>query len=151
MRAAYLWLARIIALLVVVQAMFITFMTMGLMKWIYDGGGTLDRAVLDSWDANPPEWTGAIGYPVHAIFIGQMALPAVAIVMLIASFFAKVPKGVHIAVAILILVILQIGAGMAGDANPYFGLWHGLGAFLIFGAAMAAAMKAKEAPTAVTD
>ena len=35
-----------------------------------------------------------------------------------------------------------------GPEEYDLGLWHGLGAFLVFGAAMAAAMKAKEEPAA---
>lgn len=147
MRTAYLWLARLLALLVVVQAMTIAFMTMGMTHWINQEGGAIDASVFKSWETNHPTWTGSIGYPLHALLIGPMVIPGVAVLLLIVSFFADVPKGVHLALALAVLVALQVGSAYAAENNPIFGLWHGLGAFLIFGAAMAAAMQAKKVPS----
>ncbi|HUS22252.1 MAG TPA: hypothetical protein VMZ66_09605 [Aeromicrobium sp.] len=143
MRAAYLWLARLIAVLVVVQAMTIVFAVSGLFNWITEKGGSLDASVVKSWDDTPPTFTGAIGHLLH-VEVGEKLMPALALLLLIVAFFAKVSQGVAIALVLLVLVILQILAGMNADNMPYLGLWHGLNAFLIFGAAMAAAMKAKE-------
>ncbi|MFL6088612.1 MAG: hypothetical protein ACJ71Z_00525 [Aeromicrobium sp.] len=145
MRATYLWLARIIALLVVVQAMTIVWAVSGLFNWVTEKGGSLDASVVKGWDDTPPTFTGAFGHFLHAE-MGEKLIPALALLLLIVSFFAKVSKGVAIAAALLVLVILQVLAGQNSQHIPYLGLWHGLGAFLIFGAAMAAAMKAKEAP-----
>jgi hypothetical protein len=142
-RTAYLNLARILAVLVIVQAMTIVFAVAGLFNWVINKGGVLDAAVVESWEQTPPTFTGSIGHFIHAFINGQMVLPLVALLLLIVSFFAKVPKGVAIAVAIVVLVALQVLSGLFADGTPYLGLWHGLGAFLIFGATMAAAMAAK--------
>jgi hypothetical protein len=144
MRAAYLWLARLISLLVVVQAMTITFAVAGLFHWITDGGGVVDDSVVKSWDQNPPTFEGAIGHFIH-LTAGERVIPPLALLLLIVSFFAKVSKGVVIALVLLVLVVLQTVSGLYADGMPYLGLFHGLNAFLIFGAAMAAAMKAKGA------
>lgn len=145
MRAAYLWLARLITLLVVVQAMTITFAVAGLFHWITDGGGVVDDSVVKGWDQSPPTFEGAIGHYIH-VMSGERVIPPLALLLLIVSFFAKVSKGVVIALVLLLLVVLQTMSGLYADGMPYLGLFHGFNAFLIFGAAMAAAMKAKEAP-----
>lgn len=145
MRTTYLNLARILAVLVIVQAMTIGFAVSGMFHWIEEKGGALDAGVLESWDQTPPTFTGSVGHFIHAFINGQIVLPLVALLLLIVSFFAKVPKGVTIAVAIIVLVALQILTGLEAAHMPYLGLWHGLGAFLIFAAAMAAVISAKTA------
>jgi hypothetical protein len=147
MRAAYLWLARLISLLVVIQAMTIVFAVAGLFNWITEKGGSVDASVVAAWDQTPPTFTGAIGHYIHWL-TGERVFPALALLLLIISFFAKVSQGVVIALVLFVLVILQTVTGLYGDKMPYLGLVHGLNAFLIFGAAMAAAMKAKAAPAA---
>lgn len=142
MRAAYLWLARLITLLVLVQAMSIAWAYFGVQQYLVKDGGTLDKAAIESETLNFP---GVMGFEIHAI-AGERVLPVVALLLLIASFFAKVSQGVVIALVILVLVVLQIALTMTGSVH--LGLFHGLNAFLIFGAAMAAAMKAKQAPAA---
>lgn len=142
MRAAYLWLARLITLLVLVQAMSIAWAYFGVQQYLVEDGGTLDKAAIESETLDFP---GVMGFDIHAI-AGERVVPVVALLLLIVSFFAKVSKGVAIALVILALVILQIVFTKTGSVE--LGLFHGLNAFLIFGAAMAAAMKAKEAPTA---
>lgn len=149
MRSAYLWLARLIALMVVIQAMTITFAVTGLFGWIANEGGAVDASVVKGWDQTPPTFTGAIGYLIH-VESGEKLIPLLTLLLLVVSFFAKVPSGVAIAAGTLLLVVLQVLAGMRGQDVPYLGLFHGLNAFLIFGAAMAAAMKAKRAPVAVS-
>jgi hypothetical protein len=140
MRAAYLWLARLITLLVVVQAMSIAWAFFGVHQYLVKDGGTLDKAAVESETLDFP---GITGFPIHEI-VGERVLPVVALLLLIVAFFAKVSQGVVIALVTLVLVIVQIVVTKIGVAD--LGLFHGLNAFLIFGAAMAAAMKAKEAP-----
>jgi hypothetical protein len=148
MRATYLWLSRLIALLVVVQAMTIVFAVSGLFHWIGSGGGSVDETVYKDWQggAKPP-FPEAIGHLIH-LMAGERVIPVLALLLLIVAFFAKVNKGVAMAAVILVLVIVQAWTGLEGHNMPYLGLWHGLGAFLIFGAAMAGAMAAKKAPGA---
>ena len=148
MRTTYLMLARLLALLVVVQAMTAVFAMAGLFNWITEKGGVLDDSVYKSWDETPPTFTGAIGIPIHTQ-TGQIVIPLVALLLLIVAFFAKVPRGVTIAVVIVVLVALQILAGINASNMPYLGLWHGLGALLIFGSAIGAAMAAKQSSATV--
>jgi hypothetical protein len=143
MRAAYLWLARIITLLVVVQAMTIVFAVAGLFNWISEKGGSVDASVVAAWDETPPTFTGAIGHFLHSV-TGERVFPALALLLVIIALFAKVSQGVAIALVLFVLVVLQTVTGLYGDRMPYLGLIHGLNAFMIFGTAMAAAMKAKE-------
>jgi len=146
MRATFLWLSRLLALLVVVQAMTIVFAVSGLFSWVINDGGVLDEATYKSWQDAPPTWTGAIGHGIH-LMAGERVFPVLALLLLIVAFFAKVPKGIPVAAVIFVLVLLQAVTGIKGHGMPYLGLWHGLGAFLIFGASMAAAMMAKKSPS----
>ena len=72
----------------------------------------------------------------------------VIVLLLVVAFFAKVSRGVAVALVLLVLTLAQTATGLFGQQMPYLGLWHGLGAFLMFGAAMAAAMLAKKEPAA---
>lgn len=142
MRTAYLWLARLIGVLVAVQAALIAFAVSGLYHWI-DGGGVVDTATLDDWEATHPSWTGAIGSTLHDV-IGERVFPSVVLVFLIVGFFMKSKPLTIFPVVIAVLTGLQVYSGMQGDSLPYLGLVHGFTAFLIFGAATAAAMSAKK-------
>jgi hypothetical protein len=98
MRTAYHVLAYLIALEVVIQAAVISFAVFGLSKWI-TGGGVLDKATLESHSA---EFTGVIGFAIHG-FNGQNIVPILGILLLLVSFFAKVPRGIMWAGLVLLL------------------------------------------------
>jgi hypothetical protein len=144
MRAAYLWLARLIGLMVAVQAALMAFAISGLFHWI-DDGNAVDKAKVDSWEDNHPTWTGAIGEGLHSI-IGEMVFPVVVLVFLVVGLIVgrKSRPLMIFPLVVTVLVGLQIWAGMNADSMPYLGLFHGFNAFLIFGAATAAAMTAKK-------
>jgi hypothetical protein len=144
MRATYLVLSRLIALLVVVQAMMIVWAISGLFKWV-DDGETLDKSVMEGWADEPPTFDGAIGHFLHALVLGQGAIPLAGLLLLIVAFFAKVPRGVMLAAVVVVLIVIQILLGINAQGTPLFGMLHGLNAFLLFGAAMAASMAAKNA------
>ena len=146
MRKTYRVLANIIAIEVVIQAMMIVFAIAGLFKWI-DDGATLDSSVIKGWEDTPPTWTGAIGHFVH-VMNGQFLIPLFGLLLLIVSFFAKVPRGTVLAVVIVVSIAVQVAAGITADSMPYIGLIHGLNAFILFGSALAAANAAKTASTA---
>lgn len=137
MKTAYRVLAYLVALLVVVQAGAIAFATFGLGKWIEDGG-VLDQATIEGRSA---EFVGVIGYPIHGI-VGQLVIPVLALILLIVSFFAKVPKGVMWAAVTFGLVVVQVLAGTFARGLPALGLLHGINALLLFGVAVMAAMAA---------
>ncbi len=144
MRKAYRILARIIAIEVVLQAMFIVFAVAGLFKWI-DDGATLDKSVIESWNDDPPTWQGAIGHFLH-VMNGQFLVPLIGLVLLIISFFAKVSGGTKFATIILVSIVIQVAAGLMSGALPWLGLIHGLNAFILFMAAIQAAKAAAEEP-----
>lgn len=134
MRNAYKILGGLIALLVFVQAASIAFAFSGLGVWIEDGN-TLDAAAMESQSL---DFTGVLGFPVHAI-TGMMLIPLLSLILLIVSFFAKLPKGVPTAAALLGLVIVQVLLGITASSTAYAGLLHGINALLVFGAAVSAA------------
>ncbi len=138
MRTAYRVLALVIAVEVAIQAASIAYAVFGLTTWV-DGGGVLDKAAMESESV---DFTGAGGFPLHSIN-GEMVFPLLVIVLLVLSFFAKVPKGVMWAGITLGLTALQILLGVFGHGLPAVGFLHGLNALLIFGVAVMAAMAAR--------
>ena len=145
MQKTYLFFARFISVLIVVQAMAIVITVAGLFHWI-DGGATLDKSVVDGWDDNPPDFQGSIGAFFHFFLVGMVLIPLSGLILLIVSFFAKIPHGVAIAAAIVVSIIVQYASAVISSSAPYVGLIHGLNAFILLGLTLAAAKAAKEAP-----
>jgi hypothetical protein len=141
MRKTYRILADIIAIEVVIQAMVMVFAIAGLFKWI-DDGATLDKSVVESWEDDPPTWTGSIGHFIH-VMNGQFLIPLLGIALLIVSFFAAIDGGVKWAAIIVASIAVQVMAGLMAEDWPYLGLVHGLNAFILFGAALTAAKSAR--------
>ena len=144
MRQTYRVLASIIAVLVVIQAMVMVWAIAGLFSWI-DDGATLDKSVIEGWENEPPTWEGALGHFIH-VMSGTFLIPLIGLLLLIVSFFAKVPRGVALAAAIAVSIVVQYLAGTFAEPNMiYLGLIHGLNAFILFGLAVFASRSAKEA------
>ena len=139
MRSAYRVLAFLVAGLVVVQAFAIAYAVAGLGKWVNDGN-TFDKAAFESDDTS---FDGILGFMIHGMN-GMMLIPLVALILLIVSFFAKVPGGVGRAAIVFGLVVLQVALGRFGHEIPILGGLHGLNALLLFGAAIMAGIRAKE-------
>lgn len=137
MKATYRVLGYLIAALVVVQAAVIALGVFGLGSWV-DDGHSFTKTVLDS---NSSSVSGSIGFGLHAI-IGQMVIPLAAILMLIVSFFAKVPGGVKWALFVLADVIVQILLAFVSFGAWGVGALHGVNAFVLAGLASAAAARA---------
>jgi hypothetical protein len=146
MRSVYRVLAYVIAALVVVQAAAIAFAVFGLTKWV-DDGGTLNKAAMESDDT---EFTGVVGFMIHGMN-GMMLIPLVALVLLIVSFFAKVPGGVKWAGFVLLSVVVQVLLGMFAHDAPALGALHGLNALILFGLAVTAGMRVRRAEVRTTD
>lgn len=144
MRATYRVLAYLVALGVVVQAAAIAFAYFGLGKWIEDGG-VLDKATMESEGSG---FTGVVGFMIHGIN-GEMVVPALALVLLIVSFFARVPRGVLWAGIVVLLVVLQVALGLLSFAVVGLGVLHGANALVLFAVAVIAARRAS-APAATT-
>ena len=74
----------------------------------------------------------------------MMIIPVLALLLLIVSFFAKVPGGVMWAGLILLDVVVQVMLGLFGHEVPAIGALHGINALILFGLAVTAPMRAKE-------
>ena len=131
MRSAYRVLAYIIAVEVVIQAAAISYALAGLGKWVSDGG-TLDKAAMESEDTT---FTGVVGFIVHGIN-GQMLIPLLAVILLIISFFAKIPGGAKWAGLTLLLVVIQVLLGLFSSGIPQLAILHGANALALFAAAV---------------
>jgi hypothetical protein len=139
MRAAYRILAGLVAIGVVLQAMFIA------LAWFLAIKDMDDGLVIDK------NYDGNIGHTLHGQ-VGVLAIPIIALLLLIVSFFAKVDGGVKWALYVFGLVVLQIVLAFASFAAPVVGLLHGLNAFALLGVASMAARRVARAgqPTAET-
>jgi hypothetical protein len=131
-------LAYIIAVEVIIQAMAAVYAVAGLGKWV-DDGGVFDKAVMESDESPFPE---VVGFIVHGIN-GMMIIPLLALVLLVVSFFAKLPGAVKWAGVVLLLVALQVTFGLAGHSVPAIGALHGMNALLLFGAALYAGQRVR--------
>lgn len=134
MRTAYKLLAYAIAAGVAVQAVVVVWAVAGLGKWIMNGG-VADASLMES-EATPfPE---VAGFMIHGLN-GMVVLPAIALALLVLSFFSRQRRAVVTAAAVFGLVVLQVALGVAGHAIPAVGGLHGLNALILFTAALYAA------------
>ena len=121
MRKTYRVLADIIAVLVVVQAAMMVWAIAGLFSWI-DDGATLDKAVIEGWENEPPTFEGSIGHFIH-LMSGTFLIPLIGLLLLLVSFFAKVPRGVTLAATVVVLIVIQYLAGFFAEPDmPLLGL-----------------------------
>lgn len=144
MRATYRVLAYLIAVLVVVQAGAIAWAYFGMTSWI-DDGGVVDKALLECTDCDQ-NFTAEWGFAIHMFFNGLLLIPLASLVLLIVSFFAKVPRGVALAGAIVGLVVLQVFVlpMLSRAAGSGFGALHGVNALVLMGVAIMAGQRASQ-------
>jgi hypothetical protein len=138
MRAAYRILAGLVAIGVVLQAMFIALAWFLAIKDM-DGGLVIDK-----------NYDGNIGHTLHGQ-IGVLAIPIIALLLLIVSFFAKVDGGVKWALYVVGLVVLQVALAFVSFGAPVVGLLHGLNAFALLAVAGMAARRAAGARQPVAE
>ena len=134
MRNVYRVLGLLVAFGVMVQAAAIAFGMFGLIKWI-ETGGTLDK----STDLNP-DLGGYAGFSTHGT-VGIMVLPAISLLFLISSFFAKVPGGIKWALIVFGVTVVQVALGLFSHSLAGLGWLHGANALILFGVAVTAAMR----------
>jgi uncharacterized sodium:solute symporter family permease YidK len=138
MRNVYRVLAYLLAVEVVVQAMAIAYAIAGLGHWVEEDGGVLNKQVIDS---DSPDFPGVGGFATHGIN-GTMIIPIIIILLLIVSFFAKIPGGVRKAAILFGLVVLQVFLGIFSHSIPFVIVLHVLNAFAILGMSLVAARSA---------
>lgn len=137
MRKTYQILAWVIVGGVVVQAASIAFGFGGMASYV-NGGGVVDKALIESRQAT---FTGDLGFPIHGI-VGGMVIPIASLLLLVLSFFAKVPRGRTWAVVVFALVLVQSMVGYSIKDMPYLGLLHGANALAVLVTALVAARRA---------
>lgn len=143
MKSVYRVLAMLIAAGVAFQAAVIAYALFALGAWV-QGGGVLDKAAMEGGGGVD----GEAGLMLHGI-VGEMVVPALVILLLISSFFAKIPGGVKWALIIFGLTVLQIALAFAGFIlGAGLGVLHGLNAFVLFGCAVMAVMRVRRATAA---
>jgi hypothetical protein len=141
MRTAYKVLAYIVAAEVAIQAMVMVWAIAGLGVWV-DKGGVFDKSIMES-EALP--FTEVIGIIVHGIN-GAFVIPALALVLLIVSFFTKVRGAIKWAAIVLLLTVAQGQIGFLGHEFPPAGALHGLNALALFGTALYTGRRIRTAP-----
>jgi hypothetical protein len=143
MRTAYKVLAYLVAAEVAVQAMLMVWAIAGLGKWV-QGGGVFDKSVMESEGTPPfPEVAGIIVHGINGFFV----IPALALLLLIVSFFTKVRGAIKWAVIVFVLVIVQGQLAGFGHDFPLVAALHGLNALALFGAAVYAGRRLRAATT----
>jgi hypothetical protein len=142
MRKTYQALGNTIAVLVVVQAAAIAWAFFGVNQWVTEEGGVINKAYLEN--QGDMQFLAEWGFAIHMGYVGSMLIPLLAVVMLIVSFFAKVPGGVMLAAAVVGLVALQmlVLPILSHEVNSIFGALHGVNAFVLMGVAAMAARRA---------
>ena len=135
MRKVYRVLAFLVAIEVAVQAMFIVYGDAGLGLWIENDGGVVDKATFetafDSGESPFPEFQAFVLHGMN----GMMVIPLLALLLVISSFFAKVPRGIAFAFGVLALVVLQVTLGLLGHSIAALGALHGINALALFSTA----------------
>jgi hypothetical protein len=139
MRTAYKVLAWLVALGVVVQAASMVWAVAGLGIWVDKDGGVLDKAAMESEEELFPE---IAGFMIHGMN-GMMIIPALALILLIVSFFAKVPGGIAWAAYVLVAVVVQITLGLFGHEAAIWGMLHGINALILFSLAVYAGLRVR--------
>ena len=142
MRSAYKALGHTIAGLVVVQAAAIAFAMFGVLHYVEEED-SLSKSLVDDRSG----FAGAVGMNIHSV--GAMIISLAAIILLIISFFAKVPGGAKWAGFVFLAVLFQWVLAIVAFSAPVVGALHAVNAFAIAGLAELAAKKASAvAPSA---
>ena len=123
MRQAYRVIAGLIALGVLVQAAAVA------AAWFMVIADSEDADVLINSD-----YDGNVGHAIHGI-VGFNVMPLLGLILLIVSFFAKVPGGVKWAGFTLLAIIVQVVLGLLSFSIGGLGALHGINAFVVFGVA----------------
>src|SRR5215207_4828349 len=138
MKQVYRVFAYLIAAGVAIQAAAIAYGMFGLIKWV-ERGGTLDQSSEPG-----PELGGYAGFLTH-LTTGIFVIPLIALLLLIFSFFAKIPGGIKWALIVFGLTVLQVALGLFAHELAGLGWLHGLNALLVFGTAVSAGLRVRRA------
>ena len=139
MKQAYRTLNYLLSLEVLIQAAVIAWYAFGIYKYA-DDNGSISHDQLANGGFN-----GHAGAVIHSVN-GFMIIPFIALVLLVVSFFAKIPGGVRLAVITFVLVVVQAFVLPAlSEKAPAVGMLHGAVALAILGLTIVSARKARDA------
>ena len=99
-----------------------------------------DKSVIESQGTPFPEVAGIIVHGINGTFV----VPAIALLLLIVSFFTKV-GAIKWAVIVFVLAVAQGQIGFLGHEFPLAGALHGLTAMVLFGVAFYAGRRLRTA------
>jgi hypothetical protein len=140
MRAVYRVLAFVVAAEVAIQAALAVWGVAGLGRYV-DQVGVLENSAFETaFEGGPMPFPEFVGLLLHGLN-GVIVIPSLALLLLLSSFFAKVPRGVLFAVAVLGLIAVQATLGFGGHASPVLGALHGINALVLFSTAMWAGLR----------
>lgn len=146
MRAVYRILAFVVAAEVAIQASLVVWGDAGLGRYI-DQVGVVDKSTFETaFEGGPAPFPEFVGLLFHGLN-GTIVIPALALLLLVSSFFAKVPRGIVFALAVFGLVALQANLGFAGHAVPSLGALHGINALVLFSTAMWTGLRVSRRPS----
>ena len=146
MRAVYRILAFVVAAEVAIQASLVVWGDAGLGRYI-DQVGVVDKSTFETaFEGGPAPFPEFVGLLVHGLN-GTIVIPALALLLLVSSFFAKVQRGIVFALAVFGLVALQANLGFAGHAVPSLGALHGINALVLFSTAMWTGLRVSRRPS----
>ncbi len=134
MRSTYRVLAILIAIVVVLQAASIAFAWFDVLHAVDEGKAFAD---IDD-DTNA-------GHAMHSL--GAVATALLALLLLIVSFFAKIPGGVKWALIVFGVMLLQWVLAIVAFSVPAIGFLHGINALILAGVAGRASRQASVVDT----
>jgi hypothetical protein len=106
----------------------------------------VNKELIECTDCDQ-EFTAEWGFAIHMFFNGLVLIPLISLILLVVSFFAKVPKGVMLAAVIVGLVVLQVFVlpALSREVASGFGALHGVNALVLMGVAIMAGQRASRA------
>jgi len=123
MKQVYRVLAFLIAAGVILQAAAIAYAVFAMFEWV-GTGGTIDKALIESEN---PQIGGITGFKLHQL-VGVTVLPLVALLLLISSFFARIPGGIRWGLIVFVTTLAQSTAHWRATTpvSPWARAWLSL-------------------------
>ena len=140
MKQVYRVLAFLIAAGVILQAAAIAYAVFAMFEWV-GAGGTIDKSLIES---ESPQIGGITGFNLHQLF-GVTILPLLALLLLISSFFAKIPGGIRWGFIVFAVTVAQSLLGIYAHHTARVGWLHGGMALVLFVSAVVAGVRVKPA------
>ena len=141
MITVYRVLAGTVAALVGVQAASHAWASAGLGAYIM-GGAVVDKSMMED-TGGPLPFPEVMGILIHGLN-GSIVIPAVALALLVVSFFTRARGAVMWAAIVVGLVALQVTLGFAAHGLAALAILHGLNALALFGAALITASRVRK-------